>query len=140
MLAADPDASVDDFDKGADPSGCRWRLLADAHGDFTGLGELHRIAEQVEQDLADSCGVALHAAVFEALPVALDLQLLFTGVRGQQIHDAVGEAGQVEVRHLEAELPGFELGEVEQVVEDHQQAFGGILRRGGVGALLGVEL
>ena len=58
----------------------------------------------------------------------------------QQVHDAVGEAGQVEVRHLKAELAGFELGQIEQVVEDHQQALSRILRRGCVGALLGIEL
>ena len=59
MLAADPDAGVDDFDKGADPPGRRRRLLADAHGDFARLGELDGVAEQIEQDLADPRGVAL---------------------------------------------------------------------------------
>ena len=61
-------------------------------------------------------------------------------MRGQQFHDPQRQLRQVKIRLLKVQLARFELGEVQQVIKDHQQTFSRVLRRGGIGFLLGVEV
>src|SRR6185295_5127904 len=83
-------------------------------------GELHRIRQQVEQDLADTAGIAAQ------------LRQRRRDVRGQAeagagrplMHDAHGrfdDVGDIDVVFLQLEFADFDLGDVEDVVDDAEQ-------------------
>ncbi len=69
----DTDAGVGDFD--AQPGGgLGARIHARGNEDFTFLGELDGVADEVDEDLADASGIALQAG-WERLDVGNELEL-----------------------------------------------------------------
>ena len=90
-------------------------------GDLAGLGELDRVADQVEQHLGDPPLVALAARQLgrhvdrqrEPLLAARAARWRCTTVWTTSLHRVVGDR--------ERELPGLDLGEVEHVVDQAEQ-------------------
>jgi hypothetical protein len=86
-------------------------------------GELDRIAQQVEQDLANAQavthvlfgqGAAVHDVELNALVLRAQPQ-----VRRHRLHQGLdGEGGRIELH-----VTRFDLGEVQDVVDDGQQGF-----------------
>ena len=90
---------------------------ADTQPDLALVGELDGIADQVGQDLLQAQGVADQGAVGQRRGVGGEAQALGPGGRPQEGVDLVQQRGQDEGPGLQLNLPGLDLGEVENFVE-----------------------
>ena len=110
---------------------------------LTGFGELDRVAEQVQQDLAQPCDVAIdHGRHFEravALEQIGDVEVLLGGATGDQVERRFDAVAQVEGVALDVHAPGLDLREVEDVVDDRQQRIAAVADGAGEVALLVVQ-
>ena len=88
------------------------------------FGELDRIVGQVDQDLAQPQGIALQGPGQTRIDVEQELQALFLGPEAHQAGDVVQDLFQGEVHRLHAQLSGFDLGEIQDVVDDAQESLG----------------
>jgi hypothetical protein len=70
------------------------------------------------------------------LDEADQLQVLLVGASGEQGGDLLDLTPQLEIDGLQVEAAGLYLGEVQDVIEDGQQALAGVAHRLGVLALL----
>ena len=86
--------------------------------DLARLGELDRVAQEVDQDLPQAPGVADEHRRHRALEEVGELQALLGGVRRQELDRLLHASGHVHRRLLELELSRFDLREVENVVDD----------------------
>ena len=94
-----------------------------------GVGELDGVADQVEQDLPQPAGVADQGVGHLRLHVVDQLQPFPVGPHGQGPQGVADRRPQGEVGHVQLELAGLDLGEVEQVVDHAEQVVGGRLDR-----------
>ena len=113
-----------------------------AHGehDLALLGELHRVGQQVEDDLAQARDVAAIAARHVALEQVGDVEVLLDGARRDEVERRLDAVAQVERLRLDVHAAGLDLREVEDVVDDREQRVARVADRGDVVVLLGVEL
>src|SRR6266581_2932179 len=83
--------------------------------------ELDRVAQQIEQDLADALFVAAHE--WRQVRIELERELQAFGLRAPQAHPDRGihQASQAERHLLDFHHPGLELGEAQDVVDDAEQ-------------------
>src|ERR1022692_347176 len=97
------------------------------YGHLTLFGELDGIASQVEQDLAEAVGIASEErGCFRHRPPAKGQSF---GVRlgAQGLDGLFHDAARVEVHVLQGELPGLDLGQVQDVVDErHQRLSAGV--------------
>ncbi len=96
------------------------------HGDhhLATLGELERVAEQVGDDLAQAAGIAADGAGDVRAHVAQQLHRPLRAAAGQQACRGVDEAREVERNRFELEAAALDLRDVENVVDDGEQALG----------------
>ena len=99
----------------------------DAHDDLARVGELHRVAEQVHQDLAEPAAGRRDSVV--GTSVVDDARRARVPFAGAALGDAASRrprssVADVEVVDLERQLARLDLGEVEDVVDDRQQRVG----------------
>ena len=137
----DADARVPDLERepGGVVGGVRHR---DPDRDLALLGELDRVGEEVEEDLAEAPLVSPHGVWRAGLHEPRDLESLPPGLLGDELDRALDELLEVEVDGIELQLARLDLREVEDVVDDRQErgpgAVGGlgvvVLRRGELGA------
>ena len=99
-------------------------------------GELDGIASQIEQHLAQPCGVAHHLLRQAFVDIGRYLELLGLRARGQQFGDILHEGDKGERPLLEIDLAGLDLGVVEQLLDQRQQRVAGGLDRPDIGGLL----
>ncbi len=155
---ADPDPGVLD----PDPRFVSARLVD--HADHAVLGELDRVADEIEHDLAQSKTVGQHmrparrrlfepgspantsantrANTRETLPRSrqLDPQPLLAR-RGLMQRDAfIERCRKIDRRMIDRDLPRFRLGEIEDVVEQQHQRSARAHDHLGVAALFGIKL
>ncbi|MFM2208861.1 MAG: hypothetical protein RIQ96_504 [Pseudomonadota bacterium] len=83
--------------------------------------ELHRVAQQVQQHLPQPRRVAHQAQRHVGGQLALQRHALALRGEGQCLQRAVHQLAQLQRRALQLHLPGLDLGEVEDVVDDRQQ-------------------
>ena len=107
--------------------------------DLAGLGELDRVAQQVEQHLAQPGRVADDAAGRPRSTRYAELEPLLRRARATRSSAASTQSPEVERLALELELPGLDLGEVEDVVDDVQEGVAAPADDLGELALLGVS-
>ncbi len=96
----------------------------DLQVDRTRPGELEGIPDQVDQHLAQAGRVADHEARQRVVEGHLEPDALSRGLLFEQAGHVADDRVQVEVDVLDAQLARFDLGEVEQVVDDRQQGLG----------------
>ncbi len=89
--------------------------------DLARLGELDRVAEQVEQDLAQPRHVADDGRRHLALEHVGEVEVLLGRARADQVERRLDAVAQVERLRLDVHPPGLDLREVEDVVDDRQQ-------------------
>src|SRR6185312_14237326 len=94
---------------------------ADPHRDATALGELDRVPDQVGEDLPHAHGVAAHAGADVVIDDHAQRQTLRFGGLFHQAENVVHQFAQVETDLLQVELAGFDLGIVQDVVDDAQE-------------------
>ncbi len=114
--------------------------IHDANDDLTRLRELDRVADEVGQHLAHATGVAPDDAGDRPLDDGHELEALGLGRPGQEVDDVADDVADPEVDLLDLQLAGFDLREVEDVVDDRQQRLARVPHRLRVVALAGVEI
>ena len=87
------------------------------------FGEFDGITQQVKHDLAQTQWVGAHAIGLAHVQVAVQMQAFVMGRLGQQGAAVFQGLQQGEGLFLELKLPGFELAEVQDVVDDAHQVF-----------------
>ncbi len=94
---------------------------ADAQFDLAGAGELEGIAEQVGDDLFQARGIGADRGRQAVVDVDLEVQLPLAGHVPEAAIQALREAGQTQMVDHHFELAGFDLGQIEDVVDQLQQ-------------------
>src|SRR5690349_7978664 len=89
------------------------------------VGELDRVADEVEQDLPQATLVATNPVGQIGWVVHDDVEVLVAGGGRCRVGDVLDEVAEVEVADGEGEFSGFGPGEVEDVVDDREQGPGG---------------
>ena len=97
-------------------------LTGDLQGDGPLLGELAGVAEQIEQRLPDFAQVGPHGAEITGTP---DLQGIVVFLRQWSGHGdhLLGQHRDLERLQTEGHLAGFDLRDVEDIVDECQQMF-----------------
>ncbi len=98
---------------------CQGRLDADGH--LAGRGEFDGVSNEVHQELTQASAVAAHRTAGLRGDMAEDLDLFLTGLEGHGLHGLFHEPAQIEVVFVQLQLAGFDLGEVEDVVDQGQE-------------------
>ena len=98
--------------------------MADVETDLPGLGELDGVAQEVGEDLSDPQRVALEATMQLGRVIDTEHEPLFLGRDLHQVHDILDQLSEIEGCLVELQLTSFDLGEIEDVVEDAKQGFG----------------
>ena len=112
----------------------------DAHHNFALVGELDRVIAQIDEDLAEPQWIAPQGRWHIRRRTEQQLQALVLGFEAHQIGQVVHHIFQVEVDGFHAHLAGFDLGEIENVVDDAQQVFTGTVHLLDVVALLFIKI
>ena len=86
--------------------------------------ELDAVGEEVEEDLAEPVRVAYDARLRCGVEVAADLQPLGHGAPGDRVDGVLQRRAQVELDADELQLARLDLGEVEDVVDEHEERLG----------------
>ncbi len=92
------------------------------HHHLAPVGELDRVAHQVEQHLPQPARIADQGVGHVRLDVPRQLQPLAVGPRGQRPQGIADLGPQGEFGRVQLQLAGGDLGEIEQVGDDAQQA------------------
>ena len=115
------------------------RFLTDSEDDLPGVGEFDRVAEHVDEDLADPARVAANAHGHLRIDHDGELEVLLIGLRRHHLGRLLHDNTQVEVDHLDVDLSRLDLREVEDVVDHGEQRLRGLADRLRVLALLAVQ-
>ena len=97
----------------------------DLHQDLAALGELHGVRDQVHEHLAQPDRVAPCVRRRGRREAAQDFEPLAVGGFGHQLGDILHQLAQIEVDRLQLHPAGFDLGEVQDVVDPPQQRLSG---------------
>ena len=126
----DADAGVLDRELQTSEGGRRRRQRGHPQTDVPGLGELHGVADEVVQHLAEPQRVAHERRGQAGLDTKVELHALAFGAKREEVDDGLEQLIEVELRLLDQDPIGLQLGIVEDVVERRQQRL-----RGAVDAL-----
>src|SRR6202050_3753629 len=85
------------------------------------LGELEGVASEIEQHLAQPCGIANHMRREAFVHVAADFQAFGLGAWTQQFDGLLDKRLKRERLRGQIEPPRFDLGEIENLVDQRQQ-------------------
>ncbi|MNV25331.1 hypothetical protein D3C71_1164270 [compost metagenome] len=96
-----------------------------AGNDGAFAGELDRVADQVGEDLLEPQRITHQRQRRVAVNQAHQFQLLGVGGRGEDGQGVLQQVAQVERNMVEHQFAGLDLREVEDLVNDPQQAVGG---------------
>ena len=96
----------------------------DFDDDFALVGELHGVADQIDQDLPQPGHVADQDLGNGVVHQAGEVEVLLGGLGRQQIQGLLDAGVEFEGMVFQFEFAGFDLGEVEDVVDDGQQGVG----------------
>ena len=113
---------------------------ANAQFDLAVGGELDGIAGEVGEDLLQPVAVSEQASGDLRVDLDQQLEVALTGLQGHQGGHVADQLVQLELAGAELQAAGFDLGEVENVVDHGQQRFAGIVQHVQVLALGAVEL
>ncbi len=103
------------------------------------LGELHRVAHEVHQELAHAHRVAEVARHHVVVELGAEADALLLRARRQELDRLLHHRAEREGDGLQGELAGLDLRQVEHVVEDGEQRGARAVRHLEVVALLGGE-
>ena len=116
------------------------RRGVDAQHDFALVRELDGVAEDVQEHLAQSAGVADEVGRHVGRDVVGELEPFLRGAERQQLGGVADGLAEIERGVVELEPLRFDLREVEDVVDDPEQRLGRRLHRVEVLVLFGREL
>ena len=111
LLGGDPDAGVRDLELDALAD------LPDAQQHTACLGELHGIAGEIEKNLLQAAAIAEDAGGHAGADMGRDLDALGMGARGHELDEVLDQRRQREGLLVELDMAGFDLREVEDLVD-----------------------
>ena len=126
VLGGNADALVPHFEAQEHRVGA---FLGQSHMDADGAlgGEFECVADQVQQDLRKAQGIALQRQIGNlAGQVGLQGQSFFRHPLADQADEVFQHFAKPEVDLFHRQAVGFDLGEIEDVVDDAQQVLGGL--------------
>jgi len=135
-FASDADSGV----RNREPQRCRHRAVAigrDPQGDLADLGELDRIAQQVEQHLAQPRRIADQVVAHSVSDFIDQLQALLVGPGGDHLDHLLQMVTERKAGALQLQLRGLDLGQVENVVDQVEQIVAGAAEDLHIAVLLG---
>ena len=100
-------------------------------------GELDRVVQEIDQDLAQPRGVALDHGRHGGIDLAADLQPLAHRLGSQQIDRLLHASAEGERRRFDDQLAGLDFREIQNVVQQSEQRLAAAADRAHVFALLG---
>ena len=92
--------------------------------DLAALGELDRVADEVDQHLADAAGITDQLLRQVGLDLEGQFKILFEGAQRERLQRFGDGPLEVERNLFDEQLAGLDLGEVENVVDHGQQRIG----------------
>ncbi len=98
----------------------------DPHDDFAGVRELDGVADKVDQDLPQTHGIAAHRAGYVEFDGACEFQAFRMGPSGEDLDSFFHGFAQAEFDALEFEFARLDFREIQDIVDDLQQRFGGM--------------
>ncbi len=113
---------------------------ANPYRHFTLFGEFDSVACEVGEHLAEPAGVTPQGKGHRGVDVAGQFQALVMGAMLLGNGEVVEQHLKVEVEHFQVKPSGFNLGKVEDVVDQAQQGFGAGSHRFGIAPLFVVEI
>jgi len=119
-LGGHADAGVGNLEAELDAAVCeRGRPAGDRHRAL--VGELQRIADEVEEDLPEPGRVADHGGGKVGIEIGEERDALFPRPLAEEVDDLLRLVGRAELGRLEGERPGLEARVVEDVVDDGEE-------------------
>ena len=100
------------------------RMARDAYDDFAFIGELDGVADQIQQNLTESPDVGDEDVRHVWRHFAQQLEVLLVSTDRQARQRIVERVAQLELCGIQVETSCFDLGEVEDVIDDQQERFG----------------
>ena len=95
--------------------------------DFAVLGELDRISDEIDEDLAQANGFAVDMVRHTVGGLADEVEVPCFRYADQQMQYALDQVREIEVGIVDLELAGFQFRLVENIVQDRQQNAAGLL-------------
>ena len=95
-------------------------LALDRH--FAFLRKFDSVAAEVQQDLAQAARIAAHQVRKARIDQGDDLEALGMRLNRQQSGDVFDRIAHIHVEDFQIELAGFDLGEIQNVIDDRQAA------------------
>src|ERR1035437_6598617 len=120
LLLRDPDAAVAHEIVQHRGAGVLRRDL-DLDEDLSALGEFDRVADQIDNDLAEASRIAQHHARDIRQDVANQLEPFLLGPQRERLHEIGQMIADGKLNDLELELAELDFREIEDVVEDAEQ-------------------
>jgi hypothetical protein len=96
-------------------------LVFQAQHDAAAGGELDRVAEQVDQNLAQPARIGAHAGGKFAKLLVVEGDALVARLRFEHRNDFLDEAGEVERTCIQRQLAAFDAGDVQRALDQRQQ-------------------
>ncbi len=93
------------------------------HHHFTAFGKFHRIAHEIGEHLADATGIAAQRHCQRLVEITGELHALLVRPRREQREDLLHHGPQLKFHRLHPHLARLNLREIQDVVDDAQQAF-----------------
>ncbi len=115
------------------------RLKTGYYFHFTRLRELDGIPHQIDEHLAQPVRISDQHRRDVGRNATGQLQILLMRPQGERLHDVVQSVSQIEVRGIEQEFAGLDLGEIQNVVDDREQRICRALDRQQAVALLRIR-
>src|SRR5208282_1930732 len=91
--------------------------------DLAAGGELDGVADEIGHHLADSAAVADEVAGNAGRVIEQEVEFLFRRLGGKHFADIFDYQAKIECDGFDLQLAGFDLGEIEDVVDDGEQGF-----------------
>ena len=98
---------------------------ADVDGDRSDRCELDCVGDKIREDLVQPPAVSVRATRNVALDLDLEAQALRSGKRACDRAGFLDRVDKLEVCDVECEVTGFDLGQVEDVVDQRQHVLAG---------------
>jgi len=115
-------------------------LAAQAHDNLPAGRELDRVVAEIDEDLADAMPIRVQHLDDVGIDLRPQHEALVLGAHDKRLRHLGERLAHVEVVGVDVELASLDLREVEDVVEDLEQALGRPVDRLDVPALLGRQL
>ncbi len=92
--------------------------------DLAAGGEFNGVGAEIEQDLSQPAWISDHVSGQQRIDVRNQFELLGMRLHGEQMRNIIDDGAQIHIDLLQIDLAGFDLGEIEDVVDDGQKAAG----------------